>query len=40
MRIQFMQLQIEQMQAQINSMPSGDGSGGGDPDGIDTAWLL
>ena len=33
----MMQLQIEQMQAHINNLSSGDpGSGGGDPDGIGT----
>ena len=32
----MMQLQIEQMQAQINNLSSGDpgSGGGGDPDGI------
>ena len=35
-----MQLQIEQMQAQIDSLSSGGGGGGDDPDGIGTALDL
>ena len=37
--IQYVQLQINDTQQQINNLSSGSsGGGGGDPDGIGTMW--